>query len=146
MRITSTETVKILSKPACSSYLIFIYPSSLSWLLSHMFSPGSPSSCPLGVLRVGPVQAQGQACHTPALPSQEGAAAFVRHHREEQSPQYGVRCTTRLPVTEEPITVLLTSHQTVECSNERLQLFLKRHPPPFLRCPAQGHVGPGCQI
>lgn len=85
-----------------------------------MFSSGSSSSRPLGVLRVGPVQAQGQACQPTALPNQEGAAAFVRHHREEQPPQHGVKYVTPLPETEEPIATLLTSHQTVECSNERL--------------------------
>lgn len=85
-----------------------------------MFSSGSSSSHLLGVLRVGLVQAQGQACHNPALPDQEGAAAFVRHHREEQPPQHGVKYVTRLPESEEPIAALLNSHQTVECSNERL--------------------------
>lgn len=49
------------------------------------------SSLPPGHLRVGPVQAQGQAGHAPSLPHQEGAAAVVRHHREEQPPQHGVR-------------------------------------------------------
>ena len=40
-------------------------------------------SSPPGVLRVRPVQAQGEGERSPALPHQEGAAAFVRHHREE---------------------------------------------------------------
>jgi len=47
--------------------------------------------CPAGVLRVGPVQAQGEADHAPTLPDQEGAALIIRHHREEQPPQHGVR-------------------------------------------------------
>lgn len=49
---------------------------------------------PPGVLRVRPVQAQGEACHAPALPHQEGVAPFIRHHREEQPPQHGVREAT----------------------------------------------------
>lgn len=49
------------------------------------------SHLPPGVLRVGPVQGPGQGGHAPSLPHQEGAAAVVRHHREEQPPQHGVR-------------------------------------------------------
>lgn len=84
------KTIKLYRLKLIYSHLQTASSNQLCWC-KHVFCGLFYFFCAPGVLCVRPVQAQGEAGHASAVSHQKGAAPFIRHHREEQSPQHGVK-------------------------------------------------------